>query len=827
VPDDYIQVSSGLGEAPPENIVVLPVTFEGEVKAVVELASFNRFSTTHLAFLEQLTESIGIVLNTIEANTRTERLLEQSQSLAKELQSQQDELQQTNEELEEKARLLAQQNVEVERKNREVEQARQALEEKARQLALTSKYKSEFLASMSHELRTPLNSLLMLAHQLSENHEGNLTPKQVEFVKTIYGSGNDLLVLINDILDLSKIESGTVTVEVSDVPVADLRDFVDRTFRHVAEAKSLQFDIRIDEGVPPTVHTDSKRLQQILKNLLSNAFKFTEKGWVSLQIGTAKRGWSPDHESLNQAGTVICFAVTDTGIGIQPDKQQIIFEAFQQAQGGTARKFGGTGLGLAISRELARLLGGEIHLKSVPGEGSTFTLYVPLTYRPVRTPARREPRPTPDEVTALSFPQVAVPSTPTDVVPSWAVEIADDRAAIYPGDRVMLVVEDDSAFARFLLDMGHEKGFKVVATARGSLGLNLARELKPDAVTLDLSLPDLDGWKVLDRLKDDPETRHIAVYVISITDEPERALRQGALAFLTKPVPKELLNEAIGALKEFVDRDVRTLLLVEDDEAQRHAVVDLVGGDDVQITEVGTAKDALAAVQGRHFDCMVLDLGLPDMSGLDLLNEMKKQSGARSRPRVPVIVYTAKDLTRKEETQLKKLAQTIIVKDVRSPERLLDEVALFLHRPTARLPEAKRDIVVKLHQADGGVLAGRKVLVVDDDIRNVFALTSVLERHKMDVLSAESGKAALDTLEKDSGVDIVLMDIMLPEMDGYDTIRAIRKLPPFRSLPIIALTAKAMKGDREKCIEAGASDYIAKPVDTEQLLTLLRVWLYR
>jgi hypothetical protein len=451
---------------------------------------------------------------------------------------------------------------------------------------------------------------------------------------------------------------------------------------------------------------------------------------------------------------------------------------------------------------------------------------VPLSYRPVRTP-RREQRPAADEATALSFPQVAMPAAPAEVMPSWAVEIADDRAAIFPGDRVLLVVEDDSAFARFLVDMGHEKGFKVVAAGRGTIALNLAKELKPDAVTLDLSLPDLDGWKVLDRLKDDPETRHIAVYVISITDEPERALRQGALAFLTKPVPKELLTEAMGALKEFVDREVRTLLLVEDDEAQRRAVVDLVGGDDVQVTEVGTAKDALAAVQGRHFDCMVLDLGLPDMSGLDLLAEMKKQSGARSRPRVPVIVYTAKDLTRKEETQLKKLAQTIIVKDVRSPERLLDEVALFLHRPTARMTEAKRDIVVKLHQTDSGVLASRKVLVVDDDIRNVFALTSVLERHKMDVLSAESGKAALDLLEKDPGVDIVLMDIMLPEMDGYDTIRAIRKFPQFRSLPIIALTAKAMKGDREKCIEAGASDYIAKPVDTEQLLTLLRVWLYR
>jgi len=668
----------------------------------------------------------------------------------------------------------------------------------------------------------------MLAHQLSENHEGNLTAKQVEFVKTIYASGNDLLVLINDILDLSKIESGTVTVEVSDVPLADLRDFVDRTFRHVAEAKNLQFNLRIDDAVPPSIHTDSKRLQQILKNLLSNAFKFTEKGWVALQIGAAKRGWSPDNESLNAAGNVVCFAVSDTGIGIQPDKQQIIFEAFQQAQGGTARKFGGTGLGLAISRELARLLGGEIQLHSKVGEGSTFTLYVPVTYRPVRTPPRRDAaRQALDEATALSFPQVATPATPAEVMPSWAVEVVDDRDAIYPGDRVLLVVEDDSAFARFLMDMGHDKGFKVLVASRGTIALNLARERKPDAVTLDLSLPDLDGWKVLDRLKDDPELRHIAVYVISITDEPERALRQGARAFLTKPVPKELLSEAMGALKEFVDREVRTLLLVEDDEAQRKAVVDLVGGDDVQVTEVGTAKEALAAVSRGNFDCMVLDLGLPDMSGLDLLAEMKKQAGARSRPRVPVIVYTAKDLTRKEETQLKKLAQTIIVKDVRSPERLLDEVSLFLHRPTARLPESKRDIVVKLHHTESGMLAGRKVLVVDDDIRNVFALTSVLERHKMDVVSAESGKAALEVLDKDPAMDVVLMDIMLPEMDGYDTIRAIRKFPHFRALPIIALTAKAMKGDREKCIEAGASDYIAKPVDTEQLLTLLRVWLYR
>jgi HAMP domain-containing protein/CheY-like chemotaxis protein/signal transduction histidine kinase len=842
VPGDYIQVTSGLGEAPPRNIIVLPVTFEGEVKAVMELASFERFNKTHLAFLEQLTESIGIVINTIEANSRTEDLLKQSQGLARELQSQQEELQQTNEELEEKARLLANQNVEVERKNSEVEQARRALEDKAEQLAMTSKYKSEFLANMSHELRTPLNSLLILAHQLGDNPEGNLSPKQVEFAKTIHGSGHDLLVLINDILDLSKIESGTVTVDVGDLGFDELRDYVERTFRHVAESKGLAFDVELAPGLPRAMQTDVKRFQQVLKNLLANAFKFTEEGRVTLRAFPATSGWNPDNYYLNKARSVVGFAVKDTGIGIDSDKQQIIFEAFQQASGGTTRKYGGTGLGLAISREIARMLGGEVRLAaSEPGTGSTFILFLPQAYSaagqvrteepsaPLRTvtprpaalrpalpgPARREEAPSPAPVPS-SLSEVDAPA------PS-AEQLEDDRESVQPGDRVILVVEDDPTFARYLYDLCHEKGFKSLVTARGAQALALARELKPSAITLDISLPDVDGWRVLDRLKDDAATRHIPVYIVSVAEDPERALQQGALGFLLKPADKDDVARVFDTLREFVDRQVKRLLVVEDDEIQRKSIQELVGNHDVETTTVSTGTEALAALQSEHYDCMVLDLLLPDMPGLEVLNRIKKQASLRS---LPIIVYTGKDLSKKEETQLKKLAQTIILKDVRSPERLLDETALFLHRNATTLPDEKRRILEKLHHSDA-LLAGKHVLLVDDDVRNIFAMTSVLERHKMEVAPAENGREALEALDRHPQTDVVLMDIMLPEMDGYETMRRIRQDDRFKNLPIIALTAKAMKGDREKCLEAGASDYIAKPVDTEQLLSLLRVWLYR
>jgi HAMP domain-containing protein/CheY-like chemotaxis protein/signal transduction histidine kinase len=838
VPPDYVQISSGLGQAVPLNIIVLPVVFEGEVKAVMELASFERFNKTHLAFLEQLTESIGIVLNTIEANSRTEELLKQSQGLARELQSQQEELQQTNEELEEKAKLLANQNVEVERKNKEVEQARRALEEKAEQLALTSKYKSEFLANMSHELRTPLNSLLILANQLAENPDGNLSPRQIEFARTIHGSGQDLLVLINDILDLSKIESGTVTVEVGDLPFSDFTDYVERTFRHVAESRGLGFKVEVDPALPKAMQTDTKRLQQVLKNLLANAFKFTEKGEVTLRVKPVQGGWSPDQLSLGRARSVIAFEVNDTGIGIPLEKQQIIFEAFQQAMGGASRRFGGTGLGLAISREISRLLGGELKLeRSAPGEGSTFVLYVPQNYAAAARPrspsaaaqtAGSAARPLPRVAEGQARPPATPALTRSEVAmappePLPGEDFQDDREDIKPGDRVLLIVEDDLAFSRFLYDLAHEKGFKALLTSRGANAIALARELKPSAITLDISLPDVDGWRVLERLKEDAATRHIPIYFISVADEPERALQQGALGFLHKPADRQALAASFDTLREFVDRRVKKLLVLEDEEIQRNSILDLIGNGDVSAVAVASGEEALNALEREHFDCMVLDLLLPDMPGLDLLQRIKKQSKLRS---LPIVVYTGKDLSRDEERDLKRLAQTIILKDVRSPERLLDETALFLHRNASAMPESKRQIIEKLHQSDA-LLAGKKVLLVDDDVRNIFAMTSVLERHKMAVVPAESGQDALDLLEKNQDVDVVLMDIMLPEMDGYETMRAIRRLPQFKDLPIIALTAKAMKGDREKCLEAGASDYIAKPVDTEQLLSLLRVWLYR
>src|SRR5881394_27427 len=581
VPRDYLAISSGLGEASPLNIIVLTVVFEGQVKAVMELASFDEFSPAHQAFLDQLTESIGIVLNTIEANMRTEDLLKQSQSLAKELQSQQEELQQTNQQLAEKAKLLADQNVEVERKNREVELARQALEEKAKQLALTSKYKSEFLANMSHELRTPLNSLLILSDELSKNKDKNLTDKQVEFSRTIHDSGNDLLSLINDILDLSKIESGTVMVDAGNVPFRELQDYVERTFRHVAEVRKLEFAQEFDSELPRAMQTDAKRLQQILKNLLSNAFKFTERGNVSLKVAPAFEGWSPDIETLNRAKSVLAFSVTDTGIGIAPDKQQIIFEAFHQADGSTSRKYGGTGLCLTISREIARLLGGEIRLVSSPGMGSTFTLYVPQTFVPAK-PARRQAV-TPAEHGPLVIPSdLGLPSSEPEPAAPAMSHCDDDTENIQPGDRVLLIVENDVGFARFLLDMAHEHLWKGLIATRGGDALSLVRRRLPAAITLDINLSDVDGWRVLARLKEDPATRHIPVYLITTEDERERGLRMGAIGALTKPLKsKEDLQAVLSRLASFIEPRTKNLLIVSHDETQRGKLVELLTQDAV------------------------------------------------------------------------------------------------------------------------------------------------------------------------------------------------------------------------------------------------------
>ena len=828
VPRDYIVVSSGLGAAPPTNIVVLPILFEQQVKAVIEIASLDRFTETHLSFLDQLMESIGVVLNTIEANSRTESLLTQSQSLAQ-------ELQQTNQELAEKARLLSEQNIEVERKNREVEQAKLALEEKATQLALSSKYKSEFLANMSHELRTPLNSLLILAQQLGDNPDGNLSPKQVEFAKTIHGSGSDLLTLINDILDLSKIESGTVTLDVAEYRFQNLRNYVERTFRHMAEAKHLGFYVELKDNLPTAMMTDTTRLQQVLKNLLSNAFKFTTHGQVSLAISLVTSGFTSDHPNLLHADAVLSFAVSDTGVGIAADKLQLIFEAFQQADGSTARKYGGTGLGLSISRELARLLGGEIRVESVVGSGSTFTLFLPynragfINYDIARAPQVRLPTPAPQVL--YTAPQSAEIVPDHDIQGGSLNELdadidqyssSDDRGLIVPGDPSVLIIEDDERFSKVVLGFAREKNFKGIVTSHGDSALSLARDYLPSAILLDLDLPDIDGFTVLDRLKRDPSTRHIPVHVMSSLRERERALRLGAISYLNKPVSKEVLQEEFSRIQRFLMGGKRSLLVVDDEQAQRESIISLIGDNDIHIVAVDTGQAALDALREQHFDCMVLDLTLPDISGFDLLDIIGKDESLRG---LPIVINTAKDLNRKEVAKLKRYAKTIVIKDARSPERLLDETALFLHRSQASLPEAQRRMLEEIHAAEGG-LAGRKVLIVDDDLRNIFALSSLLERQQMQVLFAENGRDGIEVLERDPTIEIVLMDIMMPEMDGYDTMRAIRRIPRFRSLPIITLTAKAMKGDRDKCIAAGASDYITKPVDVAQLLSLMRVWLH-
>jgi HAMP domain-containing protein/CheY-like chemotaxis protein len=819
VPTDYVRINSSLGESKPFNIVVVPISFEGEIKGVLELASFQNFTPIQLAFLEQLVESLGIVVATIKATMRTDDLLRQSQSMAEELQSQQEELQQTNEELEEKARQLTAQKSEVERKNVEVELAKQELEEKAEQLSMTSRYKSQFLANMSHELRTPLNSLLILSKQLTDNREKNLSDKQLEFARTIHQSGADLLALINEILDLAKIESGTMSVDLVRVAMADLTDYVERSFRHVADDKHLAFEILTARGVPDSVETDELRLRQLLRNLLSNALKFTEKGHVRLTIFSPERAeWSVDNDTLNNARKVIGFAVSDTGIGVAQDKQKIIFEAFQQADGGTSRKYGGTGLGLAISREIAGLLGGELRIHSEVGAGSTFTVYLPDRYDARANRVFPEPR----LQAPASIQEARARPAMAALAPSNPTPASDDRNVIATGDRVLLIIEDDENFGRILLGLVREHNFRGIVAKTGAQGLDFARTLQPHAITLDLRLPDMDGWVVLDQLKHSPNTRHIPVHLISGLDEAARGLESGAIAFLQKPVEAEALDDAMNRIEAFIERRVKQLLVVEDDAVQRKSIVELIGDEDVVTTAVDSGEAALEKLAEQSFDCMVLDLKLPGITGLELIKKVRENDGWR---RTPIIVYTGKELTREEDTELRRITDTIIVKDVKSPERLLDETALFLHRVESKLPTSKRQMLRLLSERDPA-LAGKRVLVVDDDARNLFAITTILEQHEMVVSYAENGQQALDSLEQHE-IDIVLMDIMMPEMDGYEATRRIRSNGKHEKLPIIALTAKAMQGDREKCIQSGASDYITKPVDADQLVSLLRVWLYR
>jgi HAMP domain-containing protein/CheY-like chemotaxis protein/signal transduction histidine kinase len=817
IPAEVVPIRSGLFKAPPRHVIVLPVLFEGHVKAVIELASLGAFTDLQLSFLDQLTMSIGIVLNSIEATMQTEGLLKQSQQLATELQTQQRELQQTNEQLEQKAQQLADRNVEVEAKNQEIEEARRAVEEKATELALTSKYKSEFLANMSHELRTPLNSILILGQQLTENPDGNLSYKQVEFARTIHGAGTDLLNLISDILDLSKIESGTVSVEAEEVYFSNLLEMIARPFRHEAEDRRLQFEVSIAPNLDRSIITDSKRLQQVLKNLLSNAFKFTAEGGVKLAVAPAASGWNPDHPTLSHAPGVVSFEVSDTGIGIPPEKQRIIFEAFQQADAGTSRKYGGTGLGLAISRELANLLGGEIQLRSVPGKGSVFTLYLPLAY--AAGAASKSASGAAAEAAYFGAP-AQLPMRATDRQPE---QILDDRDDLVAEDGVVLIVEDDAHYARTMMAAAKEQGFKVLVAQRGAEALELARAHLPTAISLDIFLPDMLGWTVLTQLKQDPATRHIPVQIVTLDEDRHHGLAHGAFAFVQKPTTPEGLEGAFARIKDYAAPRRKRLLVVEDDRAERDSVSALLESSDIEIMTADTGEAAIASLRAQPADCVVLDLRLPDMSGFEVLEMIRDDETLCD---VPVVVFTGRELSADEDAKLRTMARSVIVKGVESPERLLDETSLFLHRVVADLPAAKQRMLQRLYSSDEDLMK-RAVLLVDDDIRNIFALSSVLERRGMVVLTATTGSEALAVLNSRADVAIVLMDIMMPGMDGYETIHAIRTTPKYRRLPILALTAKAMKGDREKCLEAGASDYLAKPVNTEQLLSALRMWLHR
>jgi signal transduction histidine kinase/CheY-like chemotaxis protein/HAMP domain-containing protein len=814
VPSEYIKIGSGLGEASPLNVIILPVLFETKVKAVIELASFEAFSQTHINFLEQLTESIGIVLNTIETNTRTEGLLAQSQSLA-------DELRRTNEELQDKALLLVKQKDEVEAKNKEVEEARKSLEEKAEQLTLTSKYKSEFLANMSHELRTPLNSLLILAQQLYENNDGNLSDKQVKFAKTIYSCGDDLIQLINDILDLSKIESGFISAEIVSVRINDIKSFVEATFRPISEAKQLNFSIEMSNDLPEEIETDPQRLKQILKNLLSNAFKFTEKGEVKLLISKVNDA----QNKLSKSGTqkeIIYFAIKDTGIGISKEKQQIVFEAFQQAEGSTSRKYGGTGLGLSISRGLAELLGGFIDLKSEPNRGSEFTLYIPLTIGKSKFKFQKQPS-IENKLTSMLLSKSSLPEHLNKIeIKEIIEEVVDDRVNITAQDQVVLVVDDDVVFCKIMVDKAHEHGLKVVAAANYHEVFEFANTYQPIAITLDIKLPDTNGWKVLHLLKNDLKLRHIPVHVISGEENKSLAFHRGARSFLLKPLRNEDLTNLFQGIISFNKKHQKSLLVIEDNEIDASKITDFLGNGVISTTLAKNGENALNAISQQQFDAIILDYILPDTNGLDLIKAIQLEN----RGFTPVILYSAKEFTEKELKELRPFTQTVITKDRESLNFLLEETVAKLHIPFESLSLSKQSIIGNLRRNDD-VIRGKNVLIVDDDVRNLFALTTSFEKFSINVITAESGLEAIAIINENPQIDIVLMDIMMPEMDGYETMERIRRESKNSMLPIIAVTAKAMKGDRQKCIEAGASDYITKPVKLDQLLSLMRIWLYK
>ncbi|MDE1194591.1 MAG: response regulator [Pseudomonas sp.] len=835
VPQDYFKVTSGLGDGSPRSVIVVPTSNDDQVNGVIELGFLRELTQRDIEFLELVAENVGTSIEAARYRQRLQEVLAETQQLNEELQVQQEELRTANEELEEQSRILKESQAHLETQQAELEQTNEQLAEQSKALAdqrdaldrnneelsvaqvelearadelqRSSKYKSEFLANMSHELRTPLNSSLILAKLLAENPQDNLSEEQVKFAESIYSAGNDLLNLINDILDISKVEAGKLDMRPENSSVSRLVDGLRMTFEPLAADKQLQFSVEVQPGAPVSLYTDRQRLEQILKNLLSNAVKFTETGAVSLTVS-------------RQPGEGIAFTVRDSGIGIAEDQQQSIFEAFRQADGTTNRRYGGTGLGLSISRDLAQLLGGSISVTSQPGQGSIFTLVLPEQYVE-QVPSQYVDDQAPVAAKAVQMP-IPVPVTPVaapiiEPIPRFA----DDREKAPFNKRCILVIEDEVRFAHILYDLAHELGYACLVAHGADEGFDLAASFLPDAILLDMRLPDHSGLTVLQRLKELPGTRHIPVHVISVEDRQEAALQMGAIGYAVKPTTREELKDVFARLEAKLTQKVKRVLLVEDDALQRDSIARLIGDDDIEITAVGFAQDALELLRDNAYDCMIIDLKLPDMLGNDLLKRMSTDEICAFPP---VIVYTGRNLTRDEETELLKYSRTIIIKGARSPERLLDEVTLFLHKVESQLSN-ERQKMLKTARSRDRVFEGRKILVVDDDVRNIFALTSALEHKGAIVEVGRNGLEAIEKLNTVEDIDLVLMDVMMPEMDGYEATAQIRKDPRWRKLPIIAVTAKAMKDDQERCLQAGSNDYLAKPIDLDRLFSLIRVWL--
>ncbi|VVP85374.1 Sensor histidine kinase RcsC [Pseudomonas fluorescens] len=824
LPEDYFAFSTGLGSGLPRGALLMPSRDDGQVNGVLELGFLRPLDDRDGELLERVTENLGMSIESARYRQRLQEVLAETQQLNEELQVQQEELKTANEELEEQSRVLKESQAHLEtqqaeleqtneqlsdrtdaldRKNSELNKAQLELQARSEDLERSSKYKSEFLANMSHELRTPLNSSLILAKLLSENGQGNLSDDQVKFAESIYSAGNDLLNLINDILDIAKVEAGKLEMRPETTPLARLVEGLKGMFEPLANHKGLEFRVELHQPMPPSLFTDRQRLEQILKNLLSNAVKFTDRGQVSLQIS-------------HQADAGIVFTVRDSGIGIAADQQQVIFEAFHQADGTSNRRFGGTGLGLSISRDLARLLGGHISVQSTPGQGSVFSLVLPERYE---APAEQL-EPVAPKRPVLELPAPLLPTAPAPL-PRAVPSFQDDRDKAPFGNRCILVIEDEPNFARILYDLAHELGYSCLVAQAADEGFQLATRHVPDAILLDMRLPDHSGLTVLQRVKEQATTRHIPVHIISVEDRVEAAMHMGAVGYAVKPTSRDELKQVFARLEAKLTQKLKHILLVEDDDLQRESIALLIGDEDIEITAVAMAQEALDLLRENIYDCMIIDLKLPDMLGNELLKRMTSED-IRAFP--PVIVYTGRNLTRDEEADLLKYSRSIIIKGARSPERLLDEVTLFLHKVESQLSH-ERQRMLKTARSRDKVFEGRKILLVDDDVRNIFALTSALEHKGALVEIGRNGREAIERLEQHEDIDLVLMDVMMPEMDGYEATRLIREQPRWRKLPIIAVTAKAMKDDQQRCLQAGANDYLAKPIDLDRLFSLIRVWL--